>query len=135
MKISHWLLGSLLTAALAVGCATKEKMQGSALTPGAQGTVKASKASGGNTDLTVKVKHLAPPERVASGATDYIVWVQPEGSTSFQNVGALKVGKDEEGKYKTTIPFENFRLIVTPEPSRMMSQPTGPAVFDQTVKR
>jgi hypothetical protein len=60
---------------LMTGCATKEKLTGSSLVPAAQGIVKADKAKGGNTDLEVKVEHLAPAERVRSGAKDYIVWI------------------------------------------------------------
>lgn len=128
-------ISTLLTSFLTTACATRERIEGTAAAPAALGEIKVDNGSGGNTDFTIKVRHLAEPERMATGATDYIVWVQPEGSRSFQNVGILAVDENLKGKYSTTIPYRRFRVVVTPEPGRLVSQPTGPAVFDQKVER
>lgn len=135
MKKLNWMIGSGLIVLTISGCATREKISGTSVVPAAQGQIKASKAEGNNTDLQVKVSHLAQPQRVASGATNYVVWIQPEGARSFQNIGILQVGRDLEGQYETTIPYRDFRIVVTPEPSGAVVQPSGPAVFDQFVSR
>lgn len=122
-------------AVLMTACASEEKLQGTAMAPAAQGKLTADKGSGGNTDLEVEVEHLAPPERVASGATDYVIWVQPQGSQTFQNIGVLEVNDDLEGKYQTNVPYESFRVVVTPEPNRVATRPSGPIVFDQSISR
>lgn len=134
MKLT-WILICVLVSYLVVGCASEEKMRGYALAPAAQGKITADKADGGNTDLEVEVSHLAKPERVASGASDYVVWIQPQGSQNLQNVGVLRVDDDLEGKYETTIPYEDFRVVITPEPSGNVTRPSGPIVFDQSISR
>lgn len=134
-KMKLFFTGSVLTLLLA-GCASdKQPMNSSAIVPGAEGVVSAKSAENDNTELTVKVKHLAPAAKVSTNATNYIVWVQPEGSRTFQNVGALKVNKDLEGIQTTTIPYKSFRVLVTPEPGNMAQAPSGPAIFDKHVIR
>lgn len=134
-KMKLFITGSALTLLLA-GCASsKQPMNTSAIVPGAEGTVSAKSAENDNTELTVKVKHLAPANKVATNATNYVVWVQPEGSRTFQNVGALKVNEDLEGIQTTTIPYKAFRVLVTPEPGNMAQAPSGPAIFDKHVTR
>lgn len=135
MKKAKVIWMCFLTGMMAMGCATEEKLQGTAMAPAAKGTVTADRGSGGNTDLEVEVKHLAQPEKVSAGATDYVVWIQPEGAQSFQNVGVLEIDDDLEGEYETTIPYEKFRVVVTPEPARTGTRPTGPIVLDQYVSR
>lgn len=122
-----------LTTILLGGCATKEHLE-SKLDPSAQADVTAHKVDNDNTQLNVSVKHLAPAERLAENANQYIVWVAPEGSNFVQNVGSLKVNDNLEGRHETTIPYKNFRVFVTPESSQVAVQPSGPVVFDKTIK-
>jgi len=126
----------MATSALLTGCgSTEQKLQGSNITPAAQGTVVTKVDDNNNTNMEVTVKHLAPAQRVLTGATNYVVWVQPEGSAFFQNVGALQVDKNLDGSHKTTVPYKNFKVMVTPEMSTMTQTPVGPAVFEQAVMR
>ena len=48
-------------------------------------------------------------------------------------MGALQVDEDLIGKFNTTTPHRAFTLMVTPEPSARMSQPTHEAVFTSEV--
>lgn len=132
MKI---FVGCALTFALATGCSTKEDLQASNITPAARGQVKVERDDNNNSEVTVKVEHLAPADKVYPGATNYVVWIQPAGADTFQNVGALQVDKDLEGKHTTTVPYKDFRVLVTPEMGNMAQAPTGPAIFDQRVVR
>lgn len=135
MKTKKLLLGCMLSLALAAGCSTKEDLTASAIAPAARGEVKVTEDDQDNSEVTVTVEHLAPAEKFYPGATNYIVWIQPEGTDKFQNVGALQVDKDLEGKYKTTVPYKDFRVLVTPEMGNMAQAPTGPTIFDQKIKR
>lgn len=135
MKLNKLLLGSFLSVALLAGCASKEDMVASNVVPAARGQVKVDSDDNNNSEVTVKVEHLAPADRVYPGATNYVVWIQPAGADTFQNVGALRVNEDLEGTHKTTVPYKDFRVIVTPEMGNMAQAPTGPTIFDQRVVR
>jgi hypothetical protein len=76
--------------------------------------------SNGNTEVELLVKHLSPPSQVASDASIYVVWIRPHNENLV-------------GKFNTTTPHRTFMLMVTPEPSARMSQPTHDAVFTTEV--
>ena len=136
MKKFNLMFVCLLTLTIMTGCGTtKKNMEGSNIVPAAEGIVTAKSGDNDNTIVTVSVKHLAPAQKIFSGATNYIVWIQPEGSDNYQNVGALQVDKDLAGKHTTTIPYKNFIVLVTPEMSSMTQSPSGPTVFQQRVMR
>lgn len=116
------------------GCARTQSMQSSAALPASQGTVKATNGDNGNTNVLVKVKHLAPPERVAPGAKVYVVWIQPANDRP-QSVGALTVDDDLEGTLETVTPHRRFTLTVTPEASGQAAYPTHAAVFSSQIDR
>lgn len=122
------LIGSSL-----FGCANTEKVQGSSLVPAASGKVVADRASGGATELKIEMEHLAKPTSV--GANHYIVWVRPEGSSAYQNIGALRVDDDLDGRLEKIIPYEEFQVLVTPERDLAAVSPSGPTVFEQKMDR
>lgn len=101
--------------------------------PAAQGRVDTSLDKNGNTNLNINVRHLAEPGAISPGANAYVVWVQPAGTDTYQNVGTLKVNKNLEGNYKTNVPYQNFKLIITPESNTMSQAPTGITVLEKTV--
>lgn len=136
MKKIKYILACLFSLTLLVACGSQETaMQGSSIVPAAQGNVTVDSDKNNNTNMTVKVQHLAPPQKISAGATDYVVWIQPEGARNYQNVGALRVDKDLQGVYSTTVPYKNFKILVTPEVSSMVQNPSGPSVFQQNVIR
>ena len=109
-------------------------VQWGAETPAGHGTVEATKGDNDNTKLDVRVKHLAPPSKLADDASVYVGWIQtPKGEV--QNVGALDVDKDLVGRLETTTPHKTFTVSVTPEPSARMAAPTHKAVFTSEVDR
>ena len=98
--------------------------------PAAEGTVSVRKDSNQNTDLTIEVKHLAPADRLAVGASTYVVWLAPQGGTKKpQNLGSLAVNKNLNGKLTIITPHQSFDLFVTAEPSVNTPQPTGERVL------
>ena len=110
------------------GSSSKKPMSASAVNTSGQGTVETRLDSNGNTEVELLVKHLSEPSKVASDASTYVVWIRPHNGNA-QNVGALQVSEDLVGKFNTTTPHRAFTLMVTPEPSARMSQPTHDAVF------
>lgn len=121
-------------AGLQMGCAKNQAMISSADVPASEGTVRATAGDNGNTKLNVQVKHLAPPEKMASDATVYVVWIQAPNA-SKQNVGALTLNDNLEGTLETLTPHRRFEVTVTPEPSRGVAYPTHDPVFTASVDR
>lgn len=124
-------------AALAVGnfgCATPQAMRSGDGVPGSEGTVEVKEGRGGNTDVAVRVKHLAPPARMAADANVYVVWIQARDAEK-QSVGALTLNEDLEGYLDTLTPHRRFRLFVTPEASAQVGQPSHEPVFTADVDR
>lgn len=101
--------------------------------PAGQGSVRTSVGDNGNTEVAVRVKHLAPPSKVATDATVYVVWIQPKDGEK-QNVGALTLNNNLEGSLDTVTPHKRFSVFVTPEASGQASQPTNGRVFTYEVE-
>jgi hypothetical protein len=99
--------------------------------------VEYKKTANNNVAVDLKVKHLAPPQRVAENANTYVVWAEPTvGDTkAVQNMGALKVNKDLEGTLSTVLPHPNFNLVVTAESSPMVSTPSDKTVLTTPLTR
>jgi hypothetical protein len=107
-------------------------MVASGETPAADGTVSTEKDDNDNTIVEVRVEHLAPPSRLASGATTYVVWVEAEG-VGVHGVGALKVDRDLTGKLDFVTTHRVFRVVVTPEARATVAAPSHRAVFTADV--
>jgi len=117
-----------------LGCDTTHQMLSDADVPASQGTVTVGAADNGNTDVTVRVKHLAPPSKIAPAATIYVVWIQPSNGAK-QNVGALALNDNLEGSLDTVTPHRQFLLTVTPEPGGRVEAPSHSPVFTSWVER
>jgi hypothetical protein len=106
--------------------------------PAAQGAVSIKDADNGNMKLEVSVKHMAPPERVATGASSYVVWLKPLATGNEnevpQNLGALAVNKDQEGALNTVTSYRQFDIFVTAEPEAGSSAPTGEQLLSTTIR-
>ena len=85
------------------------------IAPGATGTIEAKAVkSGGNTNVLVKVDHLARPSQLSPSANTYIVWIKPEGGEATEQ-GVLTVGDNEKGEVKMTTTSPKFEVMITAE--------------------
>ena len=137
LAIAPAVLGLL---SLQFGCDTvmfwrskPQEMHSASDVPASEGTVRVSKGGNGNTKISVRVKHLAPPSKLAPDTTVYIVWVQPQDGEK-QNVGALVLNRDLEGSLETLTPLHRFKLYVTPEANAQVVQAFHEAVFTYNVE-
>jgi hypothetical protein len=119
--------------------------------PAAQGEVTTSRTSDQNTAISVRVKHLAPPDRIAQGATTYVVWIRPLGipnaktdterqqvageddTATIFNLGGLRIGKELDGVLETVTPYKSFELFITAEPSSAVMAPHDDRILWTTV--
>jgi hypothetical protein len=114
-------------------CGKQEQMMvASGQTPAAHGEIAFERGDNDNTEVEVRVKHLAPPRRLAPDATTYVVWVVAEG-IGVQSVGALELDDELVGRLNFVTPHRVFRVVVTPEASRTVSAPSHRAVFTADV--
>ncbi|MBF0299253.1 MAG: hypothetical protein HQK51_11070 [Oligoflexia bacterium] len=117
---NFFLMLVLSMAIILVGCAgTKTKsLERSEKIPAATGKVEYKTTENNNTKVKIEVFNLAPPSRVKTGATTYVVWAQPiTPNTTAQNIGALKVDDDLHGELETLVPYKEFDLFITASPS------------------
>jgi hypothetical protein len=132
------LVGALLLGTTGLfGCATTAPLRASTAVPAAEGHVKVAAGDNGNTKLDINVKHLARPDKLAAGATSFVVWARSpmELSAPPQNLGALRVNDDLEGSLQTVTPLKQLDLTITPEMSPAASAPTGAPVMTAHISR
>ena len=118
-----------------LGCATTQAMRSGPGVPASEGTVSTSAADNGNTNVTVRVEHLAPAWKVAADATVYVVWIQPRNdpAAAWQSVGAMSLDDDLDGTLDTVTSQNRFLVMVTPEPNGQVELPSHEAVLTADV--
>lgn len=107
-------------------------MQTTTLEPGAVAKLDV-KANTGNTELTLKVDHLAKPTLLSQSATNYVVWVEQEGHEP-QNVGVLRVDDGLKGDVKATTTATRFMVLVTAEDDAKAQTPSNRVVLKANVQ-
>lgn len=144
MKTKQWLAIAAFTlmtstASTLVGCGASGPrtvvMRTSHDVPGAEGNIKASSTDNDNTLIEVDVRHLASPEKVATGATTYVVWVRAAGAGIPQNLGALQVDGDLRGTLKSVTPLRSFDVFITAEASPTTMAPINKQLLTASISR
>ena len=125
------LLVLLLTGGVAAAsAATKLPLGSSPQIPAAQGKVGLKSTKNGNVEIKLSVKHLAPPGRITSGANVFVVWARGLApGDAAQNLGALKVDKNLNGKFTAVTAMSSFDLFITCEQSQTVTMPTSPELL------
>jgi hypothetical protein len=100
--------------------------------PSAMGDVDLSKDKNGNTNVSLRVEHVARPAMLTPPANLYVVWFQEPGSEP-ENEGQLQVGNDLRGQLKTTTPLRNFDIFVTAETDPTVKTPSDQKIMTVTV--
>ena len=119
LATSAWAKKFALTAAHAV--------------PAAAGTVDTHLDKNGNTDVDIKVHHLAHPANLTPPATTYVVWFRQPGSAP-QNEGELKVDAKLEVELKTETQWKSFELMITAENNPATESPSGDQVLSTRIQ-
>jgi hypothetical protein len=123
-----------VVAAALVYAAKKFPVTAVSIVPAAKGSVEIGKDRNGNTEVKLKVEHLANPTSLSPSQANYVVWLQDKGSGP-ENQGELRVNRKLEGTFQTVTPRKNFDLFVTGENDATVKSPSGPEVLRATVSR
>lgn len=113
-----------LAFALACGAGASIPLETTPRSPAAIGTLQVKKESNNNTVGTLRVEHLAPPEKLRGDLSVYVAWVRPVGADEWQNVGQLVVGEDRDGKLEVRVPQDQFELSVSAESDGAATRPS-----------
>jgi len=121
------LLAVLLTGAWAAAAIAGTFALGSSPEiPAAEGKAKVHDISNGNVEIRLSVKHLASPGKIVPGSQVFVVWARgtAEGADA-QNLGALKVDKNLNGKITVVTSMSSFSLFLTCETSQTATVPSA----------
>ncbi len=123
MKLTIAIVGLFLVWPFA---STKEYRMTSGIdVPGAVGTVKVQKAKdNGNNKLEIKVEHLARPSSLTPSATNYLVWIRPNGEDALKQ-GGIGVNKNLSGELTVETAAKDFDLFITAEQSSNVTVPSN----------
>jgi hypothetical protein len=129
--------GLVVAALLGLACQTTRD---SALSPGpttpaSQGTVSAAADPNGNTELSVVVDHLPPPERLSPELRTFVVWIRPVGSSRYLNAGQLTIDDDRSGELETVTPHTDVEVLVTAEASGAPGYPSTYKILEGRAQR
>jgi hypothetical protein len=98
--------------------------------PAAQGTAKINTTRNGNVQIKLSVKHLAPPGRIMPGTETFVVWARGlEPGAEAQNLGALRVDKNLNGKVTMDTAMSSFDLFITCERTQTVTVPALPELL------
>jgi hypothetical protein len=107
-------------------------MQTTTLEPGAVAKLDV-RPNTGNSELTLKVEHLAKPTLLSRPASMYVLWVERDGHEP-DNEGVLRVGENLKGEVKATTAATRFTVLVTAEDEAKAQTPSDRVVLRAAVQ-
>jgi hypothetical protein len=134
MRNAGFIIATAVVFATLVYADKKFPLTAASIVPAAKGSVEVGKDRNGNTEMKLKVEHLANPTSLSPSQANYVVWLQDKGSGP-ENQGELKVNGKLEGTFETVTPRKNFDVFVTGENDGTVKSPSGPEVMRTTVSR
>jgi hypothetical protein len=97
--------------------------------PAATGIVKVQRdKENGNIKLDIKVDHLARPSSLTPSASDYLVWIRPNGGEALKQ-GAIGVDKKLSGELRVETVSKDFEVFITAEQSNSVTLPSNVTVL------
>jgi len=110
---------------LGIGGGGTTRLSSSPTLPAVDGRAKFTATKNDNTRIEQTVKHLPHPGKLTPPANTYVVWTRATKYAPAQNVGALLVDKNLNGKLVTETALHSFELFITAEDSGQIQEPLG----------
>jgi hypothetical protein len=132
---SAYLFGFSLCLA-ACGGPLKYQVPSSARAPGADAKIVADVARDqGQTQLSLDITNLPPPERIVDKGKAYLAWYRKDSSTTWSRIGGLKYDEgDRHGKLSGSVPEVAFDLSVTAEAGESPASPSPDVIVSQRIE-
>jgi hypothetical protein len=128
------VLAALSFILVVAAWAREDKLTNTGAAPAAEGKVITSTDRNGNTEVDVRVKHMATPQSLTPAKQSYMVWVQPRGKEA-ELLGALRVNSDLEGSLKASTTNKDFDVLITAEDDAKPATPSSTVILKGTVER
>lgn len=103
----------IVTLACFASCSPKVEFKKSAVVPGALIEARIGQDANDNYTVEVEVQNLAAPEALTPSKKAYVVWV--EHQYGYQNIGQIKLNKNQDGSLESTTPFKPKSIVITAE--------------------
>lgn len=129
---------ALVSALALVGCGgpLRYTLRGSARAAGADANLVADvDTSRSLTRLNARASNLAPPDRIQTGATAFVVWERTDGAQGWVRVSTLdydpatRVGELRD----ISVPETRFEIQITAEANAQPLAPSSHVVFTQRI--
>ena len=122
---------------LACGGPLEYKIASNPSAPGADAHIVADvRDNEHQTQLTVEIVNLPPPERVDQAATQYVAWYRKDSAQVWSRIAVLAYETDSrEASLTSAVPATNFELEITAEAGPDVASPSPTVVFSQLVAK
>ncbi len=129
------VVGALALVATACGGPLHYTPHGTARAPEADAQLEATvNSEQQNTQVHLRMSHLAPPDRLVAGGNAYVVWARRNTSSQWIRIGTLVYNPGtREAELTTMAPETAFELDVTVENNPAPPVPSQNVVLVQRV--
>jgi hypothetical protein len=134
MALAFALALGALPLASGCGAGGPQRIQalGTDRVPAARGEIQVGKTEGAQS-VEVDLQHLAPPDRLGQGLSQYAVWVVPPGQAPVLAGFLAYDPATQSGRLQATTPYERFHVLVTAEPESISDRPSDIVVLRSSV--
>ncbi len=87
----------------------------------------------GNGEMKLMFEHLAPPKKIDSSLSAYVVWMQVEGQDPAKLGVVEYTAKKRSGSLTATYSAKKVKIIVTIESDPAVTAPVGARILDVDV--
>ena len=128
-----WIV--LLVACAACGGPLRYQTASTGKAPGADAEIEADVSEQqGQTRLSVAIKNLPPPDRIAPESQHYVAWYRPGPKAIWQRVAALAYeAETREATLVGSVPEKEFEFEITAEPEVNVASPSPNVGFVQGI--
>lgn len=134
MKVCRdWII--VLAACVACGGPLRYQTASTGKAPGADAEIEADVSEQqGQTRLSVAIKNLPPPDRVAPDSQHYVAWYRSGSHAIWQRVAALAYeAETREASLVGSVPEKQFEFEITAESAVDVASPSPNVVFVQGI--
>lgn len=133
IKITFLAFISIVLITALQSCARKITFLPSPETPAATGKVKIKKDNNNNYNISIRIEHLAPSNRLQPPANTYVVWIVTEQNET-KNMGQINsstsfLSSKLKASFDTVSPSKPVKVFITAENNGAAFYPGGRTVL------
>jgi hypothetical protein len=134
-KLATLIFACALAGATLVGCggALEHAVVGQHEAASADGIVRVEETGAGNRLVTIHLDNLPPPERVATGASAYVVWFVGANAAPIKAANLAYDSDARVGDAMATTTLATFELRVTAERTGEVTTPSDKVALSHRV--